>query len=175
MGDEHDSWFKPFGFDVGKFASDTVETVKNAVAPVIGGGQLANDFRIPEAPPPEPNKSVEPNQSPKPPTQSVQPPEPPSDDSGGGGITGNSDGAPFSASGTTPPPVSSPSPRPVAPDDGLLEKFGTVVGGLVDGAIEIVKEIPDLIPHGTLPGPVILVPIKELKKAAGIPDPDDGA
>jgi len=57
--------------------------------------------------------------------------------------------------------------------DELEDKAKTLLGGFVDGALEVAKEV---VSHGSpSPGPVILVPIKELKKAAGIPDPDDGA
>ena len=38
MGDEHDSWFKPFGFDLGKFASDAVTTVEKAASAVVEEG-----------------------------------------------------------------------------------------------------------------------------------------
>ena len=35
MGDEQDSWFKPFGFDPGKFAADALKTVENAATAVV--------------------------------------------------------------------------------------------------------------------------------------------
>ena len=198
MGDEHDSWFGPLGVGIKQFASNTVQTVENAITSTVAGGRATSDFRIPEAPPPDPAPPPtfripeapppEPNQPAQPPAQPSndgaqgvpigppRPPEPPSNADGGGGVTGNSGGAPFSMSGTTPPPQDDSTPRPVPPDDSLLEKFGTVVGGLVDGALEVVKEIPDLIPHGTLPGPVILAPIEKLlKQARGEQDPADGA
>jgi len=205
MSEEQDGFMlNAFGVDLGQLA----QNVKEEGAALLSqeGGQATSDFRIPEAPPPEPDPSPklripealppEPSPPALPPEQPSNdggggatgnsdgapsslngtPPEQPSDDGSGGGLTGNSGGAPFSQSGTTPPPESSPSPTPVPPDDGLLEKFGTVVGGLVDGALEIVKEIPDLIPHGTLPGPVIIAPIEKLlREARGEPDPDDGA
>jgi hypothetical protein len=221
MSEEQDGFMlNAFGVDLGQLAQNVKE--EGAALLSQAGGQATSDFRIPEAPPPEPDPSPqlripeapppEPDPSPQlripealppEPSPSAQlpeqpsndggggatgnsdgapsslngnPPEQPSDDGSGGGLTGNSGGAPFSQSGTTPPPESSPSPTPVPPDDGLLEKFGTVVGGLVDGAFEIVKEIPDLIPHGTLPGPVIIAPIEKLlREARGEPDPEDGA
>ena len=48
MGDEHDSWFKPFGFDPVKFASDTFEAAKKEVkkdadAVMAFGGQVVQD------------------------------------------------------------------------------------------------------------------------------------
>ena len=39
MGGEHDSWFKPFGFDLGKFASDAVTTVEKAATAVVEEGK----------------------------------------------------------------------------------------------------------------------------------------
>jgi peptidoglycan hydrolase-like protein with peptidoglycan-binding domain len=35
MGDEQDSWFKPFGFDPAKFAADTLNTAEKTVATAV--------------------------------------------------------------------------------------------------------------------------------------------
>lgn len=40
MSDENDSWFKPFGFDPGKFAADALKTVENTATAVVQGAKV---------------------------------------------------------------------------------------------------------------------------------------
>jgi hypothetical protein len=85
-------------------------------------------------------------------------------------MTGNSDGAPYSGSGTTPPSDSTSTPPPVQEPDKLHEDWEymkKVGAGLVDAGLEVVKEVYEAT------SPVILAPIKELKKEAGIEESDD--
>ena len=179
MSEEQDGFMlNAFGVDLGQLA----QNVKDEGAALLSqaGGQAASDFRIPEAPPPEPDPSPQlriPEALPPEPSQPTQLPAQPSNDDGGGGATGNSGGAPFSKSGTAPAPQSDSTPESPPPIDlegsVSLEQVKTVLGGLVDGALEIVKEIA---PPSISPGPVIIAPIEKLlREARGEPDPDDGA
>jgi len=83
-----------------------------------------------------------------------------------GGMTGNSDGAPFSIEGHAGEPASSASdpPEPFDLDGSMIFS--------IDGLIERALDGRDLLEaiRGNPLGPVILVPMKELKRlATGVP------
>jgi len=184
MSEEQDGFMlNAFGVDLGQLA----QSFKEEGGALLGqvGGQATSDFRIPEAPPPEPDPApklrIPEALPPEPNNPPTLPPEQPSNDDGGGGATGNSGGAPFSKSGTAPTPQSDSTPESPPPIDlegsVSLEQVKTVLGGLVDGALEIVKEIaPHIDGPSISPGPVIIAPIEKLlREARGEPDPEDGA
>jgi hypothetical protein len=80
-----------------------------------------------------------------------------------GGLTGNADGAPFSSEGQSGESSNSASDSPPSPEP--LDLGGAVVFSM-DGLIERVLELRDIVEafRGEPVGPIILVPIKELKK-----------
>jgi hypothetical protein len=90
-----------------------------------------------------------------------------------GGMTGNADGAPFSAEGNSGDTSSSASDPP--PSEEPLDLEGAMVIS-IEGLVERALELRDVIEafSGAAVGPIILVPTKELKKlAAGGAGTDD--
>jgi hypothetical protein len=104
MSDEQDSFMlSAFGVDIGQFAQSAKEEGV-ALLDQVGqaGGQATSDLHKPDSPSPQPDESPQiriPETLPAEPSESSLPAEQLGTDDGGGGATGNSDGAPSSNSG----------------------------------------------------------------------------